>query len=59
MEKQLYRIVRGIEHPGTGHWLEKGSQVELTERQAAMLKMTGHAELCAGSTGTKKSKNRE
>ncbi|HFF9407523.1 TPA: hypothetical protein ACGFB9_001057 [Escherichia coli] len=59
MEKQCYRILRGIEHPGSGHWLEKGSLVELTERQAFMLKMTGHAEPCPTGGSIKKTKNRE
>lgn len=59
MEKQRYRILRGIEHPGTGHWLEKGCRVELTERQALMLRMTGHAELCPAGNPIKKVKNRE
>jgi hypothetical protein len=60
MERKKYTVVRGIEHPVTGHWLPSGAIVELTGRQACILTLNGHVKV-AGTTvqTTKKSKKQE
>lgn len=40
--KEKYIVQFGFEHPGTGHWVEAGSEVELSERQAKILRLNGH-----------------
>lgn len=45
MKRLKYVVTRGIEHPGTGHWLEAGTQIELSERQAKILRLNGHIKL--------------
>lgn len=42
MANKKYVVVRGIEHPGSGHWLDAGTTIELTERQANILLLNGH-----------------
>lgn len=42
MERQKYIVTRGIEHPGSGHWLDAGTEIELSERQAKILRLNGH-----------------
>ncbi|GDX06634.1 hypothetical protein RHD99_14670 [Buttiauxella selenatireducens] len=42
MASKKFIVVRGIEHPGSGHWLDAGTAIELTERQAKILQLNGH-----------------
>ena len=45
MAKEKYRVPRGVEHPGTGHWLPPGTVIELSDRQATILRLNGHITL--------------
>lgn len=42
MNKTSYVITRGVEHPSTGHWLPAGATVELSPRQATIMRLNGH-----------------
>lgn len=42
MNKASYLITRGVEHPSTGHWLTAGTTVELSPRQATIMRLNGH-----------------
>ncbi|ECV6025650.1 MULTISPECIES: hypothetical protein [Enterobacteriaceae] len=47
MQKKKYVVSIGVEHPGTGHWLPAGTEVELSERQAKIMLQNGHIKLSA------------
>jgi hypothetical protein len=42
MKRKKYIVTRGFEHPGTGHWLEPGTLVEMSARQSDILVLSGH-----------------
>ncbi|KFC09026.1 hypothetical protein GTGU_01218 [Trabulsiella guamensis ATCC 49490] len=59
MDRKKYIVTIGVEHPGTGHWLDAGTRIELTERQAKILLLNGHikpadAETTAAATRKKR-----
>lgn len=42
MEKNAYLVQLGFEHAKTGHWLEAGTTVEMTEGEATQLLLSGY-----------------
>ena len=49
MNRKKYTVTRGIEDPATGHWLDAGTDTELTERQAKILLLNGHIKPAAAA----------